>query len=110
MRFSSAESTVSFFFRRRSRLADLPRMMCCLPALPRRTRPDPVARKRFRAARLVFIFGIGVSSLERGSSAHAVPRGEGACLGALGGYVKPRGEEPYPSPEMTTRSSDFAGF
>ena len=58
MRFSNDLATVSFLRRRRRRLRDF----SCIPWLPphleRRTLPEPVNRKRFFAARLLFIFGM----------------------------------------------------
>ena len=49
---------MEFFLSFRSRFDDLPRMMCCLPAVERRMRPPPVALNRFEAARFDFILGI----------------------------------------------------
>jgi hypothetical protein len=67
---------MEFFLSFRIRFADLPRMRCCLPAVERRIRPPPVALNRFAAARLVFILGILLSSLE--SSQASGNRGQGA--------------------------------
>jgi hypothetical protein len=67
---------MEFFLSFRMRFADLPRMRCCLPAVERRIRPPPVALNRFAAARLVFILGILLSSLE--SSQPSGTRGQGA--------------------------------
>src|SRR3954462_3504321 len=55
-----AESTMSLSRRRRRRLRDLPIIPCCALPLGRRTRPLPVTLKRLAAARLVFIFGMGI--------------------------------------------------
>ena len=54
---------MEFFLSLRSRFADLPRILCCLPAVERRIRPPPVTLNRFAAARFVFIFGIPLPSL-----------------------------------------------
>ena len=67
---------MEFFLSFRIRFADLPRIKCCLPAVERRIRPPPVALNRFAAARLVFILGILLSSLE--SSQPSGTRGQGA--------------------------------
>ena len=67
---------MEFFLSLRSRFADLPRIKCCLPAVERRIRPPPVALNRLAAARLVFILGIALSSLE--SSQTSGTRGGGA--------------------------------
>jgi hypothetical protein len=67
---------MEFFLSLRSRFADLPRILCCLPAVERRIRPPPVVLNRFAAARLVFILGILLSSLE--SSQPSGTRGQGA--------------------------------
>lgn len=80
MRASSTGATIEFFLSFRMRLADLPRIKCCLPAVERRIRPPPVALNRFAAARLVFILGILLSSLE--SSQPSGTRGQGAENGA----------------------------
>src|SRR3972149_3685151 len=47
-----------FLRKLRRRRAGLPRIMWLGPALPRRMRPPPVTRRRFFAARLVFILGM----------------------------------------------------
>ena len=76
MRFSSAGEVMLFFLSLRSRLAGLPRIMWLLPALPLRTRPEPVTHMRFAADRFVFIFGI-CPRFRLVTSAHAAPSGVG---------------------------------
>jgi hypothetical protein len=57
MRFWNDLSTMSLLRNLRRRLRDFSCIMWLPPPLPRRTRPLPVTRKRFAAARLVFILG-----------------------------------------------------
>src|SRR5689334_19216275 len=97
MRFWNDLLTMSFWRSRRRRLRDF----SCIPWLPppfeRRTRPDPVTRNRFAAARLVFIFGT-VGSLFRAllgclASRHCKAQGEagGESLTVFRAFVKPGG-------------------
>src|SRR5258708_18047660 len=69
-RCSMAESTMSLSRRRRRRLRDLPIIPCCALPLGRRTRPLPVTLKRLAAARLVFIFGMGIRLREAMAAEH----------------------------------------
>ena len=102
MHASSTGSTMEFFLSLRIRLAGLPRIKCCLPAVERRIRPPPVALKRFAAARLVFILGILRSSLE--SSRASDTRGrraENAACSAPPTPVKPIGDRlPLQNPPL----------
>ena len=50
--------TSEFFFKRRKRLEGLPTMICCFPAVERRTLPEPVNLNRLAAPRCDFILGI----------------------------------------------------
>src|SRR6266850_88679 len=61
MRFSNDLLTMSFWRSRRRRLRDFSCIPWFPPAFERRTRPDPVTRNRFAAARFVFILGTGGS-------------------------------------------------
>ena len=73
----------------RSRFADLPRIMCCLPAVERRIRPPPVALNRLAAARFVFILGIRLASLEAPKpAAPAAGKRRGPRFSAWGEGVK----------------------
>ena len=84
---------MEFFLSLRIRLAGLPRIKCCLPAEERRMRPLPVDLNRFDAARLDFILGMLLSSLEssRASGARGL-RAENALISAPPTRVKQSGD------------------
>src|SRR3954469_14873990 len=93
-RCSMAASTMSLSRRRRRRLRDLPIIPCCALPLGRRTRPLPVTFKRLAAARLVFIFGMGIRLREaKGLSSFAKPA-RGQTANKAGGRTYGRSFEP----------------